>query len=98
MYIMCQTGPILDSHNDTPPNRPDGTRGIAAPPVAVVLTICRRRMAHKRRRGFRNYSRSHGASQPVEQRDGITWIRGDAQNAHDVLTASTLSSAYRGIS
>lgn len=27
-------------------------------------------------------------SQPVEQRDGITWIRGDALNAHDVLAAS----------
>jgi nucleoside-diphosphate-sugar epimerase len=28
------------------------------------------------------------ASQPIEQRDGITWIRGDALNAHDVLAAA----------
>lgn len=29
-----------------------------------------------------------GASQPAEQRDGITWIRGDALNAYDVLAAA----------
>jgi nucleoside-diphosphate-sugar epimerase len=28
------------------------------------------------------------ASQPIEQRDGITWIRGDALNAHNVLAAA----------
>jgi len=27
-------------------------------------------------------------SSPIEQRDGITWIRGDALNAHDVLAAA----------
>jgi len=29
------------------------------------------------------------ASNPVEERDGIRWIRGDALNAHDVLGAAT---------
>ncbi len=28
------------------------------------------------------------ASQPIEQRDGMTWIRGDALNAQDVLAAA----------
>jgi nucleoside-diphosphate-sugar epimerase len=28
------------------------------------------------------------ASQPIEQRDGMTWIRGDAVYAHDVLAAA----------
>src|SRR5579863_1278152 len=28
------------------------------------------------------------ASQPVEQRDGIKWIRGDALNAQDVMAAA----------
>jgi nucleoside-diphosphate-sugar epimerase len=28
------------------------------------------------------------ASQPVEQRDGMTWIRGDALNADDVMAAA----------
>src|ERR1700685_993100 len=28
------------------------------------------------------------AAQPVEQRAGIAWIRGDALNAHDVCTAA----------
>jgi nucleoside-diphosphate-sugar epimerase len=32
------------------------------------------------------------ASQPLEQRDGITWIRGDALNAHDVLRAANACS------
>jgi nucleoside-diphosphate-sugar epimerase len=29
-----------------------------------------------------------GASQPVEQRDGVSWIRGDALNAQDVMAAA----------
>src|SRR5271156_4347265 len=28
------------------------------------------------------------STNPVEQRDGITWVRGDALNAHDVLAAA----------
>ena len=28
------------------------------------------------------------ASQPVEQRDGMTWFRGDALNAGDVMAAA----------
>jgi nucleoside-diphosphate-sugar epimerase len=34
------------------------------------------------------------ASQPIEQRDGITWISGDALNAHDVLVAADGCSVF----